>query len=169
MRRYGLLGRTLKHSFSQTYFTEKFREIGIANAVYQNFELETIDELSTLLTTHSDLQGLNVTIPYKEEVLPFLTSMNDVVKKIGACNCIKITDGKLIGYNTDVVGFRQSLEPRLKPHHQKALVLGTGGAAKAIWYVLEELGIGYKKVSRNKIGADLTYEEVTPEVLTEHL
>ncbi len=169
MRRFGLLGRTLKHSFSQTYFTGKFREAGITDAVYQNFELATIEELSTLLMSHPDLQGLNVTIPYKEDVLPFLTSANAVVQKIGACNCIKISNGKLAGYNTDVVGFRQSLEPKLKPQHQQALVLGTGGAAKAIWYVLEELGIGYKKVSRGKTGADLTYEELTPEVLAEHL
>ncbi|MBB1283691.1 shikimate dehydrogenase [Flavisolibacter sp. BT320] len=169
MRRYGLVGRTLKHSFSQTYFTGKFKSSGIEDAVYENFELPTIDAFSTLLTAHPDLKGLNVTIPYKEDVLPFLSSMNEVVKKIGACNCIKIADGNLAGFNTDVVGFRQSLEPKLESHHHKALVLGTGGAAKAIWYVLDELGIDYKKVSRNKTGADLTYEEVTPQVLNEHL
>jgi shikimate dehydrogenase len=169
MRRYGLIGRTLKHSFSQTYFTGKFKASGIEDAVYENFELPTIEVFSTLLIAHPDLKGLNVTIPYKEDVLPFLSSMNEVVKKIGACNCIKITGENLAGFNTDVVGFRQSLEPKLKPHHKKALVLGTGGAAKAIWYVLDELGIDYKKVSRGKTGADLTYEEITPQVLDEHL
>ena len=169
MRRFGLVGRTLKHSFSQTYFTGKFKASGIDDALYENFELPTIDAFSTLLTAHPDLKGLNVTIPYKEDVLPFLSSMNEVVKTIGACNCIKITDGKLAGFNTDVVGFRQSLEPKRKPHHQKALVLGTGGAAKAIWYVLDELGIAFKKVSRRKEGADFTYEELTPEILGEYL
>ncbi|HEV7331615.1 MAG TPA: shikimate dehydrogenase [Flavisolibacter sp.] len=169
MRRFGLLGRTLKHSFSKTYFTEKFREASITDAVYENFELKSIDEFSSLLTAHPDLRGLNVTIPYKEEVLPYLTTINEVVREIGACNCIKVEAGKLSGYNTDVVGFRQSLEPKLKQHHQKALVLGTGGAAKAIWYVLNELQIGYKKVSRNKTGADFTYDELNQEVLREYL
>ena len=169
MRRFGLVGRTLKHSFSQTYFTGKFRDAGISDAVYENFELKSIDEFSALIVKHPDLQGLNITIPYKEEVLPYLTTSNEVVREIGACNCIKVSKGKLTGYNTDVVGFRQSLEPKLKPHHQKALVLGTGGAAKAIWYVLNELGIDYKKVSRNKEGADFTYEELTPEVINEYL
>lgn len=169
MRRYGLIGRTLKHSFSQTYFTGKFKDAGITDAVYENFELPSIDNISTLIATHPDLQGLNITIPYKEVVLPFLTTMNEVVRKTGACNCIRISEGKLAGYNTDVAGFRQSLEPKLKLHHQKALVLGTGGAARAIWYVLDELGIAYKKVSRSKERADLTYEELSPEILDDHL
>jgi shikimate dehydrogenase len=168
MKRYGLIGRTLKHSFSKTYFTRKFEENRIADCVYDNFELQTIDEFPGLFAAYPDIKGLNVTIPYKEEVLPYLTSMNEVVQEIGACNCIKVEKGNITGYNTDVVGFRNSLEPKLKPYHQKALVLGTGGAAKAIRYVLKELGIAYKMVSRQKSGADLSYEEVSEDILAQY-
>lgn len=168
MRRFGLIGRTLKHSFSKTYFTKKFEENGIKDCVYDNFELAAIETFPQLFTANPDIRGLNVTIPYKEEVLPYLTEMNDVVKQIGACNCIKVEEGRLTGYNTDVVGFRKSLELQLKKQHQQALVLGTGGAAKAIWYALEQLGITYKKVSRTKTANCLTYEEITQEVLEAH-
>ncbi len=168
MKRFGLIGRTLKHSFSKTYFNSKFAQAGITDAVYENFELETIDAFPQLFTRCPDLKGLNVTIPYKEEVLPFLTGSNSVVKAIGACNCIKVDGDSRIGYNTDVVGFRQSLEPKLQSHHQKALILGTGGAAKAIWFVMEELGISYKKVSRNPKGADLIYEDLDQDIFAEY-
>lgn len=168
MRRYGLIGRTLKHSFSKTYFTKKFLEKGIADSAYDNFELETIESFPLLLSAYPDLKGLNVTIPYKEEVLPFLTSVNEVVREMRACNCIKVVGGQLTGYNTDVVGFRNSLEPRLMPHHTKALILGTGGAAKAIEYVMRQLGIAYKVVSRSKTEKGLIYEELDKEIITDH-
>ena len=168
MKRFGLLGRTLKHSFSKTYFTRRFEEERIQDCVYENFELQTINELPHLLTMYPDLAGLNVTIPYKEEILPYLTAVTDTVKAIGACNCIRIEGGILTGFNTDVFGFQNSLAPKLQPHHKRALVLGTGGAAKAIWYALDVLGIPYKKVSRQKEGADFQYEEITGDLLGEY-
>jgi len=168
MKRYGLLGRTLTHSFSKNYFAKKFAEEGISDTVYENFELKTIAEFPLLLSEHPDLKGLNVTIPYKEEVLQFLTDKNDVVEAIGACNTIKIEGENLTGYNTDVIGFRRSLKPQLKPHHKKALVLGTGGASKAIWYVLNELGIEPQLVSRHKQEGQCGYEDLGEEVLSTH-
>lgn len=168
MIRYGLIGRTLKHSFSKTYFTKKFEESGLPDCVYDNFELESIEAFPDLFTRHAALKGLNVTIPYKEEVLPYLTGMNDVVKEIGACNCIKVEGSELVGYNTDVVGFRNSLEPQLKPHHNKALILGTGGAAKAIQYVLRQLNIEFVIISRHPNAGVIGYEDVDEELLSEH-
>ncbi len=168
MKQYGLIGRTLKHSFSKSYFTKKFEDAGITDCVYDNFELKTIEEFPLLFSTYPDLRGLNVTIPYKEEVLPYLTSMNEVVQEIGACNCIKVEGKDFVGFNTDVVGFRNSLEPKLNPHHQKALILGTGGAAKAIQYVMKQLGIAYKTVSRRKTETELAYKDISEAVLAEY-
>lgn len=168
MKRYGLIGRTLKHSFSKDYFTRNFIESGRADCVYDNFELSAITDFPQLLTDSPDLKGLNVTIPYKEEVLPYLHQKSDVVQAIGACNCIKIIDGRLTGYNTDVVGFRQSVEPKLKPHHKNALILGTGGAAKAIRYVLSQLNISFQVVSRQKVPGQLSYEDIDAYVLEQH-
>src|SRR4051812_19578422 len=105
MKLYGLIGRPLKHSFSKAYFTEKFQKEGITGCRYENFELETIDQLSTILKTHADLHGFNITIPYKKEILPFLYDQNEIVRAVDACNCVKILNGKLYGYNTDVIGF----------------------------------------------------------------
>ncbi|MEI6946047.1 shikimate dehydrogenase [Paraflavisolibacter sp. H34] len=169
MRVYGLLGKTLKHSFSKAYFTQKFEAEGIPGCRYENFELASMDELPELIRSVPGLQGLNVTIPYKEAVLPFLHGQNDIVQEVKACNCIKITDGKLHGYNTDVIGFRQSLEKSLEPQHTSALVLGTGGAAKAVQYALKSLGIRYRMVSRSKGENTITYSELTPELIGEHL
>src|SRR5262245_43143177 len=118
MRRYGLIGYPLSHSFSQKYFTEKFQREQISGCVYKNFPLTEIDEFSSLIQQHPDLCGLNVTIPYKEKVIPFLSAQSDVVRSIGACNCIKIENGVLTGYNTDVTGFEDSLKPHLQPHHK---------------------------------------------------
>lgn len=165
MKRYGLIGRTLTHSFSKDFFQKKFEENGIADCVYDNFELQTIDEFSQLLKNNPDLKGLNVTIPYKEDVLPFLTDCNHIVKEIGACNCIRIEGEQRIGYNTDVTGFWKSLQPKLKHHHKRALILGTGGAARAIRYVLQQLGIEYATVSRRKGEHELGYEDLGKEVL----
>ena len=168
MKRYGLIGRTLTHSFSKTYFTNKFAEEGIADCSYQNFELKTIDEFPQLIRSNPDIKGLNITIPYKEEVLRFLTGKNEIVEAIGASNCIKIDAGSIVGYNTDAPGFRKTLEPQLKQHHKKALILGTGGASKAIRYVLQELGIEYQLVSRRKEKEACSYEDINSDVLSDH-
>src|ERR1700730_13229498 len=130
MKKYGLIGYPLTHSFSQRFFTEKFTNEKIAGHSYSNFPIASIEELPLVLAD-TELRGLNVTIPYKEQVLPFLHFENEVVREIRACNCIRIEAGKLFGFNTDVVGFEGSLAARLEPHHEQALVLGTGGAAKA--------------------------------------
>ena len=168
MKRYGLLGRTLQHSFSKDYFTKKFAAERTADCVYDNFELNSIAEFPALINSHPDLKGLNVTIPYKEEVLLYLTAKNEIVEAIGACNCIKIEGENLSGYNTDVIGFRKSLETQLKPHHKKALILGTGGAAKAIRHVLHQLDIEYCMASRRKKEGELGYEDVGDEILASH-
>ena len=168
MKRYGLIGRTLTHSFSKDFFTKKFAKEGIPDCVYDNFELKSIQEFQPLLKAHPGLRGLNVTIPYKEDVLQYLTDSNRVVKEIGACNCIKITGEQVVGYNTDVLGFRNSLVPKLKRHHRRALILGTGGAAKAIRYVLQQLGIDYSIVSRRKGEHELGYEDLGEETIADH-
>jgi shikimate dehydrogenase len=163
---YGLLGKTLKHSFSKTYFTNKFRSLGISNCHYENFELKSIQELPKLLLDNPSLKGLNVTIPYKQDVLQFLTGRNDIVNEVGACNCIKISEGKLDGFNTDVVGFIQSLKKFLEPHHTHALILGTGGSSKAVQYALKTLGIGFQNVSREKSSFAIAYNELNGEILS---
>jgi shikimate dehydrogenase len=148
MRKFGLIGFPLSHSFSQKFFTEKFAKENIKDCVYDLFPLQSIEEISSLLKSELHLAGLNVTIPYKEKIIPFLDYKNDVVEKTGACNCINIIEEKLYGYNTDVIGFEKSLLEKLKPHHKNALILGTGGAAKAVEFVMDELNIDYKFVSR---------------------
>src|SRR5687767_12435103 len=127
MRLFGLIGYPLSHSFSKKYFTEKFEKEGLTDCRYELFPIESIKEIPALLKEHPDLLGLNVTIPYKEQVLPFLHEKNIIVEQINACNCINFSNGKLRGYNTDVAGFELSLQPLLRPHHTKALILGTGG------------------------------------------
>ena len=169
MKWYGLLGKTLKHSFSKAYFSKKFSSENIDDCRYENFELASINELPGLLNGNPDIQGLNVTIPYKEEILPFLDYENDIVKEINACNCIKISGGKLSGYNTDVIGFQQSLEKLLKSHHKSALIIGTGGSAKAVRYALNTLGVAYQNVSRTKTSSTITYEELDEESVKSHL
>jgi len=169
MRLFGLIGKTLKHSFSKVYFTRKFAELGLTDCRYENFELPSIDDFKALLDSHPELEGLNVTIPYKEEVLPYLHWHTQVVREVGACNCIKFVEGRLYGFNTDVVGFKKSLQKVLAPHHKKALVLGTGGGAKAVGYALKELGIAYLYVSRTKQSAGLTYDEVDGNIVKDHL
>ena len=169
MRKYGLIGYPLSHSFSQQYFTEKFQREGITGCVYENFPLTAIDEFAALIQQQPELKGLNVTIPYKEKVIPFLTAQSEVVQTIGACNCIKIENGRLTGHNTDVVGFEESLRPLLQPHHKKALVLGTGGAAKAVHYVLNKLGIAFLEVSRTPATArQIAYEHIDEAVISGH-
>lgn len=136
MKVYGLIGYPLSHSFSKGFFTEKFAREGIKACVYESFPIPTIDDLPALMAQQPELQGLNVTIPYKELVIPYLDELSPAAAQIRAVNCIRFKDGLKIGYNTDAIGFRRSLEPLLGSHHDKALVLGTGGAAKAVQYVL---------------------------------
>ena len=168
MRRFGLIGKTLKHSFSKNYFAKKFAEEGIHDCLYENFELTTISQFPQLIKDFPDLKGINVTIPYKTEVLRFLHHSNEMVSEIGACNCIRITDGGLYGYNTDAVAFRESLKKNLQSRHQRALVLGTGGASKAVQYALKTLNINFIVVSRNKTARQIGYDEVDKEVIESH-
>jgi shikimate dehydrogenase len=156
----------LSHSFSKGYFTKKFIKENISNHVYDTYPIEKI-ELVEELFQNENLLGLNVTIPYKEVVIPFLDELDDTAKEIGAVNTIKIIDGKKIGYNTDWYGFQKSFETLLKPHNNKALVLGTGGASKAVVYALKQLGIEYQYVSRTASAKNWSYDQITPVVLEE--
>ncbi len=153
MELYGLIGRKLSHSFSAAYFQNKFEQLNI-NANYRNFEIESVDSLQDILLKNPELRGLNVTIPFKKDVLPFLDLLDKSSSDTGSVNTIKFSRKKdnslfLAGYNTDVIGFEKSIESHLKPWHQHALILGTGGSAKAAAYVLKKLGIAFTFVSRN--------------------
>ncbi|RIV69821.1 shikimate dehydrogenase family protein [Flagellimonas aequoris] len=165
--RFGLLGRNISYSFSQGYFTQKFKDLGLNGYSYENFDIQRIEELESVLS-QSHIKGLNVTIPYKEEVIPFLDELDAKAGKIGAVNTIKITEKGLKGFNTDAYGFQKSLEPFLKSHHTKALILGTGGASKAVRFVLDELGIANTYVSRHKKASQFSYDELDREVIEGH-
>lgn len=148
---YGLIGYPLTHSFSKKYFSEKFENEKIENCQYELFPIENIDLFPQLIKENPNLKGLNVTIPYKESILPFLHELDETAKAVTAVNCIKIsTEKKLTGYNTDVFGFKQSIKPFLETQHKRALILGTGGASKAVRYVLEQIGIDCYFVTREK-------------------
>ncbi len=148
MKCYGLIGFPLAHSFSKNYFIKKFEDEGIVDCSFENFELQHIDEVATMLLRNPSLQGFAITIPYKKKIIPFLSSMTDDVRRMEACNCVRVVNGKLHGFNTDTIGFEQSLKGKLKPYHTKALILGSGGAANAVEFVLNRLGIGFLTVSR---------------------
>lgn len=169
MRKYGLLGYPLGHSFSRTYFNRKFEAEKI-NAQYVNFEISDIKEIKNVLKDNPDLCGLNVTLPYKSQVIPFLDEIDENARLIGAVNVIKFTKGflgktRLKGFNSDIVGFKQSIEPLLNESHRKALILGTGGSSKAVYHGLKQLGIDATFVSRNPKDLCITYEEITPKML----
>jgi len=168
MRQFGLIGYPLSHSFSKNYFSKKFIDEGIEGCIYELYPIRSIDELPELLNTVPDLTGLNVTIPYKESVLPFLNEVSTAVKEIGACNSILVKEGRLIGFNTDVTGFEKSLLPYLKSHHKRALILGTGGAAKAVAWVFGKLGIEFSYVSRVAKGDNFTYAEINEELIQQY-
>ena len=170
MNKLGLLGRNIAYSFSRIYFTEKFEKEHITDTTYENFDIEKIDLFPSLIKNTKNLKGLNVTIPYKEAVMPFLDKINKKAKAIGAVNTIKITKkGKLVGYNTDCYGFKKTLKPHLKPQHKNALILGTGGASKAVAFTFKELGITYNYVSRNASeGIKYTYESLSEEIIKQH-
>ena len=168
MKQLGLIGYPLSHSFSKKYFSDKFSNEKIEGYHYDLFPLENIQELTKLLKEHSNLVGLNVTIPYKEQVMPFLDEISESAKGIGAVNTIRIENGQLKGFNTDAYGFEKSLKAFLKPHHQYALILGTGGAAKAVQYVLEQLNIEYKYVSRTPDEEQFSYSELNEKILEKY-
>jgi len=167
-RLFGLIGYPLNHSFSKKYFTEKFLAENIQHARYELFPIERIDMLPDILSRFPELVGLNVTIPYKESVLPFLHELSPEVREIGASNCIKIKNNLLTGYNTDVIGFEKMLIPYLKPHHHHALILGTGGAAKAVAWVLKKLNINYQYISRNQGVDRKSYEQLDKALMETH-
>lgn len=160
MKQFGLIGYPLSHSFSKGYFSEKFQKESILDCQYDIFPLEKVEDFTDLCAQHKSLTGLNVTIPYKEKIIPFLDELNDEAQEIGAVNTIKFTNGKMIGYNTDCYGFEMSLKPLLKAHHTSALILGTGGASKAVEYVLKKLGISFQYVSRTKSSTSISYNDV---------
>ncbi len=169
VHRFGLIGRKIDYSFSRKFFSDKFEREQLPYS-YENFDLDRIEEFPEVLNKYPDLKGLNVTIPYKEAIIPFLDELHITAKKIGAVNTIKFTKtGRLKGYNTDAYGFRKSLEPYLKSHHRKALILGTGGASKAITYVLQRKKIEFQLVSRKGSGKGiLNYQELDPELIRDH-
>jgi shikimate dehydrogenase len=171
MKHFGLIGFPLGHSFSKKFFTEKFKQENI-DAQYDLYELTNLLEFENLLT-ETELYGLNVTIPYKEKVIQYLDELDETAAKIGAVNVIKFIRGegnlKLKGYNSDAIGFENSLVPLLKPYHQKALILGTGGASKAIDYTLRKLGIATTFVSRTAKPDSLTYDQLNEDILNENL
>ena len=171
MDKYGLIGYPLGHSFSIGYHNQRFADEGI-NAKYLNFEIPSIDDLPAVLSQNPELKGLNVTIPYKEKVIPFLDHVSPEARAIGAVNVIRVEhQGKKItlkGYNSDVIGFTQSIEPLLENYHKKALVLGTGGASKAISYGLKSLGLETVYVSRYERPGTIQYGSITPEVVQEY-
>lgn len=161
MKIYGLIGYPLSHSFSQKYFTEKFRKENITDCEFKNFPLESINNFPALLAQHPNLRGISVTIPHKQNVIKFLKNIDQTANEIGAVNCIRVNDMK--GFNTDIIGFEQSIKPLLKEHHTHALVLGTGGASKAVTYILDKLKIKFKYVSRYKhsITPSAYYEKIS--------
>lgn len=171
MDKYGLIGYPLGHSFSIGYFNEKFQNECI-DATYENFEIPSIENLTEILDSNPELKGLNVTIPYKEKVISYLDSISPEARAIGAVNVIKVNHKgnktELKGYNSDVIGFTQSIEPLLERYHKKALVLGTGGASKAIIFSLKSLGIETLTVSRHERRGCVRYEDITPEMIKEY-
>ena len=172
MKKYGLLGYPLGHSFSKNYFNQKFEAEKI-DAEYLNFEIPDIKEIKSVIKENPELNGLNVTIPYKQQVIPYLDDLDNDARLIGAVNVIKFSKGlfgkvKLKGYNSDIIGFKQSIEPLLKDHHRKALLLGTGGASKAVFHGLKQLGIAATFVSRQSKEYCITYEEITEKIMEQY-
>jgi len=173
MKKYGLIGYPLTHSFSKRFFTEKFEKEKI-DATYENFEIESISWFPEIIKNNPGLNGLNVTIPYKEKVIPFLDELDEAAEKVGAVNTVKINRSEdtvfLKGFNTDTFGFESSLKPLLKPHHTKALILGTGGASKAIKFVLNKLGIDFLSASIEELKKnEIRYEDIDQRMLEERL
>lgn len=171
MTKYGLIGYPLGHSFSASFFNEKFCREQL-NAVYENYEISTIEDFQQVITDNPTLKGLNVTIPYKQQIIPFLHALSTEAQAIGAVNVIQFmrqdNNLRIVGHNTDVIGFRKSIEPLLSSSHKRALILGTGGASKAVNYALRSIGIKTSFVSRTEGKSDFTYQQITPALLHEY-
>jgi len=174
MSQYAIIGKNLSHSFSRTYFEKKFKALKLNDYKYLNFDISGIDELKTILDNHPNLKGFNVTMPYKESIIPFLDELSPEAKSIGAVNCVKILphtepgrSGLRIGYNTDVFGFASSIKPFLEPQHNKALVLGTGGSSKAVAFALKNIGVEVYFVSSSKQQPNtFTYVQLNEQVIS---
>lgn len=164
MNTYGLIGKNIDYSFSKNYFNNKFKKEGIENAQYINFDIDNIGKLNNIFKQKN--QGYNVTIPYKEAVIPYLDALDNHAKEIGAVNTIQVHKHQKKGFNTDWIGFKKSIEPLLQSHHTKALILGSGGASKAVVYALKQLRISTAIVSRNK--GDFTYQQLNEQLIKEH-
>lgn len=167
MDKYGIIGYPLGHSFSRTFFSEKFQREHI-DAEYVNFEVPSADALTDIVRLNPNLRGLNVTLPHKEAVIPLLDELSDEAREIGAVNVIRVRDGRLKGFNSDIIGFMDSIRPLLQPWHKRALVLGTGGASRAIRVGLERLGLSWTYVSRTPAQGRLTYADLTPQVMQDY-
>jgi shikimate dehydrogenase len=165
---YGLVGKDISYSFSRGYFKKKFDNLGLDNCSYQNFDLQSISEFPSIVSKNENIKGLNVTIPYKEDVIQYLDHIDAAAQKIGAVNTIKPSKNGLIGFNTDAYGFEKSIEPHLKKQHKKALILGTGGASKAVAFVLEQLNIEFSFVSRSGKNNGYTYDQLSEDIISEH-
>jgi shikimate dehydrogenase len=166
-RKFGLLGKEIDYSFSRGYFSEKFKAEDL-NATYENFDFQNIELVTTLLNPSAQISGINITIPYKESIIPYLDELQEDAVNIGAVNTVKFEDGKSIGHNTDFYGFTKALKPHLKAHHKKALILGTGGASKAIAYSLKKLGITYVFVSRNPDFNEMSYHNLDEDIVRDY-
>ncbi len=165
---YGLIGYPLGHSFSRAFFTEKFQREGI-DAEYRNFQIESADELLDIVGSTPNLRGLNCTIPHKQAIIPLLDELSREAREIGAVNVIKVSEGgRLKGFNSDIIGFMESIGPLLKPHHRRALVLGTGGASKAVCAGLERLGLSWRYVSRTPREGHFVYADVSRGLLCDY-
>lgn len=163
-RVFGIIGKNISYSFSKKYFTDKFAKLHLSNCDYQIFDLQSIDEVTSVFDV-PDLQGFNVTIPFKEKIIPYLDELSEEAKNIGAVNCISIKNNVKTGYNTDAVGFEKTMLLHLKKHHKKALILGDGGAAKAVKYTLKKHDIPFKTVARS---LDLNFENLSADNVSEH-
>ncbi len=164
--KFGLVGKNISYSFSRKYFSEKFAKLGLSDHIYENYDLQSINEFQEL--RNKGIRGLNVTIPYKEDVIPFLDRLDPKAAEIGAVNTIKFDEQGLSGFNTDIYGFRHAIEPMLLPAHKAALILGTGGASKAISFVFKELNIPFRFVSRKPGEGALAYSDLNQKILQQH-
>ena len=161
MRKFGLIGFPLGHSFSKKYFSEKFAREGKSDCQFELYEFPQVTDFTALIQQENALEGLSVTIPYKERIIPYLDALDPACERIGAVNCIRIRNGKKVGFNTDYLGFKQSLQTWLGDTIPSALVLGTGGASKAVQQALRDLGVSYQLVSRSKQAGQLTYQDLS--------
>ncbi|MDP3354060.1 MAG: shikimate dehydrogenase [Flavobacteriaceae bacterium] len=166
---FGLVGKNIPYSFSKKYFTEKFNRLNLSNHEFHNFDIDNLKKLPLIIKEYPNIKGLSVTIPYKEKIIELLDEISEEAREIGAVNCIKIINNKLIGYNTDSIGFENSFKQSLKSKHQKAIILGTGGASKAVKFVLNKLSISFISVSRNpKMDDEISYQSLSNDIIKEH-